>query len=200
MPRPGNPKAYCSGASLDVGPEIPDFQRFVDSERGVKRSKTAFGLLLVLGLGPLCLNGWSGTAQASSTSRHKSSKEAPLVAPKTSPAQDARYLTDVAKADSDLATYVQKRGNVALKAMLTDGTAFCAFLHRGGGIDNALLNVATGAKSVESQTHLPSGVSTFNAIEAVALIDLCPGDQKLVPASVRSKLRRLKSALRQPSN
>jgi hypothetical protein len=118
-----------------------------------------------------------------------------LIAPKTSPAQDVRYLTDVAKADSDLATYVQQKGNVALKAMLTDGTAFCAFLRRGGGIDNALLNVAAGATSVEAQTHLPSGVATFNAIEAVALIDLCPAEQRLVPASVRTKLRRLRSAL-----
>ena len=122
-----------------------------------------------------------------------------MIAPETTPAQDARYLTDVTKADSDLVTYVQQKGNVALKAMLTDGTAFCAFLRRGGGIDNALLNVAAGAKSVESQTHLPPGVATFNAIEAVALIDLCPAEQGRVPASVRTKLRRLKSALRTTS-
>jgi hypothetical protein len=118
-----------------------------------------------------------------------------LIAPKTSAAQDARYLSDVAKSDPALSTYVQQQGSVALKAMLTDGGAFCAFLRRGGGIDNALLDVAAGAKSVESETHLPSGVTTFNAIEAVALIDLCPREQRLVPASVRTKLRRLRSAL-----
>jgi hypothetical protein len=156
---------------------------------GVKRSKAVFGVVLVMGLVPLCLTACGSTAQASTP------KDAPLIAPKTSPAQDVRYLTDVAKADSDLATYVQQKGNVALKAMLTDGTAFCAFLRRGGGIDNALLNVAAGATSVEAQTHLPSGVATFNAIEAVALIDLCPAEQRLVPASVRTKLRRLRSAL-----
>jgi hypothetical protein len=122
-------------------------------------------------------------------------KETPLVPPKTSPVEDARYLTDVAKADPNLATYVDQQRNVALQAMLTDGTAFCAFLRRGGGIDDALLNVAAGARSVESQTHLPSGVATFNAIEAVALIDLCSSEQRLVPASVRTKLHRLRSAL-----
>ena len=95
--------------------------------------------------------------------------------------QDAGYLTDVAKADSDLATYVQQDGNVALRAMLTDGAAFCAFLRRGGGIDNALVDVAVGAQSVESQTHLPANVHTFNTLESVALIDLCPGEQRLVP-------------------
>jgi hypothetical protein len=149
-----------------------------------------------MGVGPLCLSAWSSTAQASPLTL-TSSKNAPLVAPKTSPAEDARYLTDVAKVDATLATYVQRRGNVALKAMLTDGSAFCAFLRRGGGIDDALLNVAAGAKSVESETHLPSGVVTFNAIEAVALVDLCPAEQKLVPGSVRTRLRRLQSALRQ---
>ena len=83
--------------------------------------------------------------------------------------------------------------------MLTDGTAFCAFLKRGGGIDNALIAVAVGAKSEESQTHLPAGVKTFNTIEAVALIDLCPSEQQRVPASVRTKLRQLKKALGPPS-
>ena len=124
---------------------------------------------------------------------------AALVAPRTSPVQDARYLTDVAQADSDLASYVQQDGNVALRAMLTDGSAFCAFLHRGGGIDNALVDVALGAHSVESQTHLPASVHTFNTLESVALIDLCPGEQHLVPTSVRAKLQRLAATLRSSS-
>ncbi len=124
---------------------------------------------------------------------------APLRAPRTTPVQDAGYLTDVAKADPDLATYVQQQGNVALRAMLTDGTAFCAFLQRDGQLDNALLDVATGANSVESQTHLPSGVTTFNTIESVALIELCPSEQSLVPASVRTKLSQLGSALGPPA-
>ena len=105
----------------------------------------------------------------------------------------------MAKADSDLATYVQQDGNVALRAMLTDGTAFCAFLRRGGGIDAALVDVALGAHSVESQTHLPANVHTFNTLESVALIDLCPGDQRLVPTSVRTKLHRLAAALKSSS-
>jgi hypothetical protein len=101
----------------------------------------------------------------------------------------------VAKADPDLATYVQQQGNVALKAMLTDGTAFCAFLHRGGGIDNALLAVAIGAKSVEPQTDLPANVTTFNTMESVALLDLCPAEQSLVPTAVRTKIHKLVAAL-----
>jgi len=123
----------------------------------------------------------------------------PLRAPRTTPVEDATYLTDVAKADADLATYVQQDGNVALRAMLTDGAAFCAFLRRGGGIDTALENVAVGAHSVESETHLPASVHTFNTLESVAMIDLCPGELHLVPASVRTRLHRLASLLRSSS-
>ena len=79
------------------------------------------GPALDMGLGPLSISSWSTTAQASSPKPHKSSEVAPLAAPKTSPVQDARYITDVAKADPGLATYVQQQGNVALKAMLTHG-------------------------------------------------------------------------------
>jgi hypothetical protein len=160
-----------------------------------KESKAVFGVVLVIGLVLSCSVATGGATESSSTKPHEAAKDAPLIAPKTSPVEDARYLTDVAKSDPDLATYVRQQGNVALKTMLTDGTAFCAFLRRGGGIDDALLNVAAGAKSVESETHLPFRVATFNAIEAVALIDLCPAEQKLVPASVRTKLHRLRSAL-----
>jgi len=120
---------------------------------------------------------------------------ATLRAPKTTTAQDARYLTDVAQADSDLVTYVNKYGNVALRGMVTDGLAFCAFLHRGGGIDNALVDVAAGARADESTTHLPLSVHTFNTLEALALIDLCPSEERLVPASVRGELRQLAAAL-----
>jgi hypothetical protein len=138
-----------------------------------------------------------GTAQAATTTTAHATS--PLRAPKTTPAQDAGYLTDVARVDSDLATYVEQDGSVALRAMLTDGAAFCAFLRRGGGIDNALVDVAVGAHSVEGQTHLPANVHTFNTLEAVALIDLCPGEQRLIPASVRSKLHRLAATLKSPS-
>jgi hypothetical protein len=126
------------------------------------------------------------------------SKVAPLRAPKTTPAQDARYLTDVAKADPALESYLQSGGNVALRALLTDGSAFCAFLRRGGGIDQAMVSVAVGARSVESKTHLPSSVKTFNTVEAVALLTLCPSAQTLIPASDRSKLRKLGRALGSP--
>lgn len=100
-------------------------------------------------------------------------------------------MTDVTEADPALATYEQKQGNVALRALLTDGSAFCAFLQRGGGIDNAMVSVVVGARSQEAQTHLPLSVATFNSVDAVALLTLCPSDQKLVPASDRSKIRQL---------
>ena len=123
-----------------------------------------------------------------------------LRAPKTSTAQDARYLTDLAEVDSDLVTYVNKYGNSALHGMLADGLAFCAILGRGGGIDNALINEAEGARADEDHTHLPLNVHTFNTLESLALIDLCPGEQRLVPASVRAKLSQLGGSLRSPSS
>ena len=67
-----------------------------------------------------------------------------------------KYLSDVTLADPALVTYEQKQGNVALRALLTDGSAFCALLKRGGGIDEALVAEATGVRGTESQTHLPS--------------------------------------------
>ncbi len=104
-------------------------------------------------------------------------------------------MTDVTEADPALATYVQTQGNVALRALLTDGSAFCAFLQRDGGVDNAMVDLAVGAKSVEAQTHLPTSVTTFNAVEAVALLTLCPSYQKLLPASGQAKIRNLGDAL-----
>jgi hypothetical protein len=118
-----------------------------------------------------------------------------LAAPKSSPAQDAEYLSDLAQADSVLASYIQAQGNVALRALLTDGSAFCAFLQRGGGIDNAMTSLVIGANSDESQTHLPATVTTYNTIDAVALLKLCPAEQKLVPTADRSKIQQLAQTL-----
>jgi len=161
------------------------------------RGYVAAVLVLALAIGAAGFSGSAG-AQSARPSAHPS-RSTRLVAPRTTAVEDTRYLTDVAKADPDLATYVQQQGNVALKAILTDGTAFCAFLRRGGGIDNALLAVVIGAKGVESETHLPAEVATFNTLEAVALLDLCPAEQSLVPSSVRSKIHRLGRALGPPS-
>lgn len=119
----------------------------------------------------------------------------PLVAPKSSPALDAEYLSDLARADSALGSYIQTDGNVALRALLTDGSAFCAFLLRGGGIDNAMTSLVEGANSVESQTHLPATVTTYNTIDAVALLKLCPAEQNLVPAADRARIRDLAQSL-----
>jgi hypothetical protein len=84
---------------------------------------------------------------------------------------------------------------VALQALLTDGSAFCAFLARGGGIDVALEDTALGADSVESKTHLPRSVKTFNSIEAVALVTLCPSEQKLLPKADDAHIKALEHAL-----
>ena len=138
-----------------------------------------------------------GSAGAA-TSSHTTSSAPPsnsLVAPKTTFVQDAKFFSDVTELDPALATYEQRQGNLALRALLTDGSAFCALLRRGDGIDNALLAEAEGARSTDAQTKLPLSVTTFNTIESVALLTLCPAERKLVPASVRSKLRRLGATL-----
>jgi hypothetical protein len=119
----------------------------------------------------------------------------PLVGPETTPVQDGAYFSDLARIDPDLATYVNSNGNVALQALLTDGSAFCAFLRRGGGIDNAMTSLVIGAKSVQSQTHLPASVTTFNAIDATSLVVLCPDEQSLIPAADRTKIRQLAAVL-----
>ena len=67
--------------------------------------------------------------------------------------------------------------------------------HAKKGIDAALVAEASGVRSTESRTHLPLSVTTFNTIESVALLTLCPSEQKLVPASVRSKIHSLGKAL-----
>jgi hypothetical protein len=146
-------------------------------------------------------SGASPTPTTSSTTRTGASAktDAPLVGPQTSPAQDTEYITDVTKADSTLATYAQQQAEVAVRAMLTDGAGFCAFLRRDGNIDQAILDTDTGAKSLEAQTHLPYSVTTFNTLEAVALIVLCPSEQSVVPASVRARIHRLGSALAEPA-
>ncbi|MGO9962579.1 MAG: hypothetical protein ACLPUG_03995 [Acidimicrobiales bacterium] len=118
-----------------------------------------------------------------------------LRAPKTSAAQDGQYLLDVTEADPALTAYVREQGNIAMHALLTDGSAFCAFLNRGGGIDNAMVSVAIGARGLESQTHLPLSVTTFNTMEAVALVALCPSELKLAPTSDQVKVRDLATAL-----
>jgi hypothetical protein len=137
----------------------------------------------------------STTTSSASSSSHASTTTKPLSAPKASAAQDGAFLADVTEADPALMTYERKYGNVALRALLTDGSAFCALLAQGGGIDKSLVEEAIGARSTESQTHLPLSVTTFNTIEAVALLALCPSEQQLVPASVRTEIRRLDQRL-----
>lgn len=121
--------------------------------------------------------------------------ERPLTAPKTSYAEDTEYFQDLARVDPSLSSYVESKQGVALQALLTGGSAFCAFLKRGGGVDNAMESLVVGADSVESRTHLPRSVATFNAIDSVALVDLCPAEQKLLPASDRAHIQSLSHSL-----
>ena len=131
----------------------------------------------------------SATSHSSKSSGSGSSKGLSL--PKTSNTQDTNYLTDIAEADPALATYGQKQGNLAFRTLLTDGAAFCALLKRAKSIDEALVAEADGARSTETQTSLPLSVTTFNTIEAVALVTLCPSELKRVPAAARSRIRSL---------
>jgi hypothetical protein len=136
-----------------------------------------------------------GASAAAAGRSSPSGPAAPLRAPKTTDAQDTKYFTDTAEADPALASYEQKQQNVALRALLTDGSAFCALLTRAKNLDAALVEEATGARSSESQTHLPLSVTTFNTIESVALLTLCPSEQKFLPAAVRAKIRTLGKTL-----
>jgi hypothetical protein len=139
--------------------------------------------------------GVAATAAAATSSSPSTTPPTPLRAPKTSYAQDTKYFTDVAEADPALVSYQQKQGNVALQALLTDGSAFCALLRREKNLDQALVEEAAGARGNESQTHLPLTVTTFNTIESVALLTLCRSEQRLLPSSVRSKIRKLGASL-----
>jgi hypothetical protein len=124
-----------------------------------------------------------------------------LAAPKSTPTQDDSYFRDLAIVDQSLTTYVNSQQAVALRALLTDGAAFCAFLNRGGGIDSAMESVVIGANSVEAQTHLPRSVATFNAIDSAALIALCPGEQRLLPKTAREHIEQLEQILaKSPQN
>jgi hypothetical protein len=155
---------------------------------------------LIVAVGAAGCSGGPSTAAGSSstqptTNLSGTSGTSPLKAPATSATDDAAYLSEVTEADPPLATYEQKHGNVALRALLTDGSGFCALLGRGGGVDKALVDLAVGARSDEAHTHLPLKVTTFNAIEAVALLTLCPSEQRFLPAADQTKIRQLGAAL-----
>ena len=155
------------------------------------RGAALVGLLLAVVLGAASCGSGSPSPKGAAATTPSTA----LSAPKTSFAQDTKYFTYVTEADPALVTYEQQQGNEALRALLTDGSAFCALLRRGGGIDSALVAEADGATSTESQTKLPLSVTTFNTIESVSLLTLCPSEQSLIPASDRSRIRNLGDAL-----
>ena len=81
---------------------------------------------------------------------------------------------------------------------MTDGSAFCALLKRARNLETALVEEATGARSTEAQTQLPLSVTTFNTIESVSLLTLCPSEQKLLPARSAPRSARLGKTFAKP--
>jgi hypothetical protein len=157
-----------------------------------RRARRSLALLGALVVAAGCGSGGAVHAKAApAATTVPAGSDAPLQAPPTSPQQDSNFLSDVVKADPTLAGYAQQYGDTAARTLLTDGSAFCAFLLRGGGVDQALVSLAIGARGVENQTHLPLGVTTFNTIEATALLTLCPAEQTLLPQSVRDRITQL---------
>jgi len=140
-----------------------------------------------------------GSAAAVSTTTTAPRHTSGFSPPRTTLTQQAAYLQDVAKVDGTLATYAQSNGNLGLSALLNDGLAFCGYLRSGAGIDNAMTAVVAGASSVEPQTHLPSTVETFNTIDAVALLTLCPSEQAQIPPSARDTVHQLGQAIGAPA-
>ncbi|MGA7835435.1 MAG: hypothetical protein WCA31_09550 [Acidimicrobiales bacterium] len=135
------------------------------------------------------------TTTSTSTPATEPPSTKPLSAPSVSVAADGLFLTDVTEVDPALVAYEKSEGNVALRSLLTDGSAFCALLERDHDIDGAMVSVAVGARQVESTTHLPLSVTTFNAVEAVAILTLCPSLEKFVPPSDMTKIRALGNSL-----
>jgi hypothetical protein len=146
----------------------------------VTHMKAIVTIAVALIVGPVVLTGCGAGsghgAKSADAPATVTTVAGPLQAPPATPEQEGEFLTDVSEAD---------------RALLTDGSAFCAFLQRDGDVDQALVSLAVGARSVQNQTHLPLGVTTFNTIEAVALLTLCPGEQSLLPAADRSRITRL---------
>jgi hypothetical protein len=142
-----------------------------------------------------CSSSKPTAASMPATSAPPATVDGRLRAPKTTPTQDDAYFRDLATVDQSLSTYVGSEQGVALQALLTDGAALCAFLSRGGGLDDAMESVVIGANSVEGQTHLPRSITTFNAIDAAALIALCPGEQRLVPKTALQHIQALEKVL-----
>jgi hypothetical protein len=153
--------------------------------------------LFVLASGAAIAACGSNSAVSTSTSTPAAALPArgPLSAPRVSATDEEQFFKDVTESDSVLATYVSDNGSIALKTLLTNGSAFCAFLARSRGIDDAMVALAIGAKSADKTAQLPSTVATFNAIEASALLTLCPSEQALLPAADRNKIRSLGESL-----
>ncbi len=174
--------------------------------RRYSRSAIACIVALVVVLSGVGVGVWawkpSGATKRSATTNTTVAPLPPLTtspqslsAPTATSADDALYLTEITEVDPALTSYERTSGNVALRALLTDGSAFCAFLQRDGHLDEAMVAVALGARNVEAQTHLPLSVTTFNSVESIALLTLCPSLQSLVPSSDMVKIRQLGTSL-----
>jgi hypothetical protein len=149
---------------------------------------------------------WAITTRASTSGSHVTSPSTSTTpttrgsAAGPSVAQDAQFLSEVSEADPALSNYERTSGNVALRSLLTTGSAFCAFLGRDRDMDTAMVAVVVGARQAEKESRLPMTVTTFNAVDAVALLTLCPSLQSVVPKSDMDKIRQLGVALTGPTS
>jgi hypothetical protein len=159
-----------------------------------------FVVLVSVGVVVWSLRDSAQSNTTTTTTISPTSPSGPLSAPQTTATEDAQYLADLTEVDHSLAAYEKASGNVALRSLLTVGSAFCAFLQRDSGIDEAMMDVAVGARSEESQTKLPMSVRSLNSIEAVALLTLCPSLQAKLSTSDLNKIRELGAALPTPAS
>jgi hypothetical protein len=160
--------------------------------RRITSSVCAIAVVIVIGFAvTLGFKGHTTTLVTTTTAPPLVSRTAPL----SSVASDAQFLSDVTEVDPALVQYEKKSGNVALRSLLTNGSAFCAFLRRSRDIDTAMVSVVVGARHVEARTHLPMTVTTFNAVDSVALLTLCPSLETTVPTSDRVRIRALGATL-----
>ena len=164
-----------------------------------RRRTLGIGALLLLVIGAV-VGGWAihssrSAASSAPTTTDVSTVSSTLPGSTASVIADGKFLAEVAEVDPSLATYEKKSENVALRSLLTDGAAFCSFLKSDGDIDDAMVSVVTGAQQVEATTKLPMSVTTFNAVDAVALLTLCPSLEASVPTSDLAKIRKLGASL-----
>jgi hypothetical protein len=138
---------------------------------------------------------WAATRDTPTTTSSTTTIPSRVSDPSPSVLEDGQFLAEVSEVDPTLASYEKTSGNLALASLLNAGTAFCGFLGRDRDLDTAMVSVAVGAQHQETASHLPLSVTTFNTIDSLALLSLCPSLQSMVPSSVRARIHQLGSSI-----